>query len=314
MSGSRLDFADDTGVNDVPDGGCRASLFQHVLIGSAGGFRCDLWCRKRSGRRQLLAVVIETSSTPVVLRGAGVAHEDVAGVVKRAGRDGLCAFEKQLWLLRGGRSRLEVVANVIQAIKFAIGSGLAPIVDHVVAEVSVDRSLKAWIAAVVVREEIVMPADPVAASDGGISVAVEVETLAQNAPLHGDPVRHLRGGQNFIGRPTKGEVVGDRVAGAFREVERVFAVAGGVTDVLVIATHVFIADANAKLSKNDVMRMDHNAVPAERDARNWRGGRIKREERMPDHEGGLECDSSTDTEDYDARATCIDCGTQATWA
>jgi hypothetical protein len=85
----------------------------------------------------------------------------------------------------------EIVADIIDAVEFAVGGPVAPIVNHIVAEIGVDDALKADVAALVVGEEVVMPRHAAPAGEGGIPVSGEVESLAQDAPLHGDPIAEL---------------------------------------------------------------------------------------------------------------------------
>ena len=147
------------------------------------------------------AVEVEARCEPVILRGFAVSLKNIVCEVERVGCYNLSASQEELWVLDRGWSGFEIVSRVVDAVELSVAGGFSPVVDDVVAEVCVHRTLKTWIASEVMREEIVVPCDAVAADDGGVSVMAEVESLAEDAPLNGDSVCKLCGGEDLVGGP-----------------------------------------------------------------------------------------------------------------
>jgi hypothetical protein len=152
----------------------------------------------------LLAIeVVVTHAAPIILIHTRLSFHHVAFKVDGTWQEEGIAAVEQARPLRGRRARLEIVGDIVEVIELAISGRLAPIVDGVIPEVAVESALKADIAAEIVDKQIVMPGDASASRERGVTVACEIEALAQDAPLNGDTVGGERRGDDFAGAPTE---------------------------------------------------------------------------------------------------------------
>ena len=173
-AGSCADIHDNPLVNRVPFGKGYAGVVEYIGIGLSCTGRGDAGRRKRARGSDRGPIEIESGASPVVGGRFGVVLEDVTRKKERRWSDDFCSVHEQQRLLNSGRARLEVIADVVEAVELSVGGCFAPIVDDVVAEVGVDGALKARVAAEVVREQIVVPCDAVTTGDRCIAVLIQV--------------------------------------------------------------------------------------------------------------------------------------------
>src|SRR4029078_11055003 len=86
------------------------------------------------------------------------------------------------------RPRLNVVSDIVHPAKLSTTAGVAPVVDNIIPEISLDQTREPWIATLVLRDKIVMPPLRSLADNYAQPVIREIQPLAQDAPLHRNEV------------------------------------------------------------------------------------------------------------------------------
>jgi len=205
MAGAIPGFAYDPVVYSIPFGESRARVFQDIFEGG----RRRLGGDARSDERFCGAVsrLVVADSQPVIPGGRVVFRKDVARQIQRMGHDNVDAIVEQAHGLSRGRPGLENVADVIDALKFATARRVAPIINNVVAKIAIDQRAKPRVAALVVRDQVVVNGQPALPETQAQAMVGKIQPLAQDAPLHRNQVGHFADRHDFGRGPAQRKVV-----------------------------------------------------------------------------------------------------------